>query len=570
MKQKPQRILEAGHPWRSERPAFPRRMRRHSVLCLLALLLAAPWLPAAAQAQAARTASAQGPAKARPAKEPADVKKFRERVEKELAEPRAVKGHWGILVVDAATGATLYERNADQYFTPASNTKLFTTALAMAKLGGAYQFRTTVETTGRMDAQGRLSGNLVLVGRGDPNLSPRKLPYDKSTEADGAPDKILAALADQVAALVRQVDGDVVADDSFFPYQRYPSGWAIDDMLWRYGAPVSALAVNDNVITLELRAGLRVGEPAWTGVEPWAEFYEVRSTVTTGTAGSPRELRVHREPGSRVIEVTGSFPIGREPEKLNIAVEEPAEHAAALLKKLLEARGVRIYGEARALHRPLPAPGSMEAVSVPGGGVAVSGAGSETDAEVTVLAQHFSLPLIEAVTVINKISQNLHTEMLLRTVAREAVGDGSLESALRVAEEFYKYIGIAENDVRLLDGSGLSRRNLVTPRAAVTLLRWVAMQPWGEAYRRTLPVAGDDGTLEERMRNTAAAGRIRAKTGTLDNVNSLSGYAETLGGQKLVFSIYGNLHNLRGRRATSVIDAICVAMVEELGVAKKR
>jgi D-alanyl-D-alanine carboxypeptidase/D-alanyl-D-alanine-endopeptidase (penicillin-binding protein 4) len=160
--------------------------------------------------------------------------------------------------------------------------------------------------------------------------------------------------------------------------------------------------------------------------------------------------------------------------------------------------------------------------------------------------------------------------MLLRTVARETTGDGSLDSALKLADEFYQYIGIAENDVRLLDGSGLSRRNLVTPRAAVTLLRWVAMQPWGEAYRLTLPISGDDGTLEDRMKNTAAAGRIRAKTGTLDNVNSLSGYAETLHGQKLVFSIYGNLHNLRGRRATSVADAICVAMVEELGAKKKK
>lgn len=553
----------------ANRGKLERPHARGALWLVVLALLAGPWLPVTAQSPAAAP-PAQGQAqKKKPGKEPADVKKFRERVEKELAEPRAAKGHWGILVVDAETGATIYERNADQYFTPASNTKLFTTALAMAKLGGAYQFRTTVETTGRMDAQGRLSGNLVLVGRGDPNLSPRKLPYDKSTEADGAPDKILASLADQVAAIVRQVDGDVVADDSFFPYQRYPSGWAIDDMLWRYGAPVSALAVNDNVITLELRAGLRVGEPAWTGAEPWAEFYEVRNTVITASAGSPRELRVHREPGSRVIEISGSFPIGREPEKLNIAVEEPAEHAAALLKKLLEARGVRIYGEARALHRPLPAPGSMEAVSVPGGGVAAAPA-TEPAADVTVLAQHFSLPLIEAVTVINKISQNLHTEMLLRTVAREATGDGSLESALRVADEFFKYVGVADNDVRLFDGSGLSRRNLVTPRAAVTLLRWVAMQPWGEAYRLTLPVAGDDGTLEERMRNTSAAGRIRAKTGTLDNVNSLSGYAETLHGQKLVFSIYGNLHNLRGRRATSVVDALCVAMVEELGAKKKK
>jgi D-alanyl-D-alanine carboxypeptidase/D-alanyl-D-alanine-endopeptidase (penicillin-binding protein 4) len=554
--------------WLSRDRGVGRRASRRSALWLLALLLAGPCLPTGAPPLAAPPAP-QSQKRAKPPKERADIKKFRERVEKELAEPRAAKGHWGILVVDAETGETVYKHNADHYFTPASNTKLFTTALAMVKLGPAYQFRTTVETAGKMDAEGRLAGNVVLVGRGDPNLSPRKLPYDKDTETDGAPEKVLAALADQVAAIVKQIDGDVVADDSYFPYDRYPSGWAIDDMLWRYGAPVSALAVNDNVITVELRAGLRVGEPAWTGVEPWAEFYDIRSTVTTGPAGTARELRVQREPGSRVIEISGSFPIGREPEKLNIAVEEPAEHAAALLKKLLEARGVRIYGQARAQHRPLPMPGAAEAVSVPGGGVSAAPA-AEPSADVTVLAQHFSLPLIDAVTLINKISQNLHTEMLLRTVAREITGDGSLDSALKLADEFYQYIGIAENDVRLLDGSGLSRRNLVTPRAAVTLLRWVAMQPWGEAYRLTLPIAGDDGTLEDRMKNTAAAGRIRAKTGTLDNVNSLSGYAETVHGQKLVFSIYGNLHNLRGRRATNIADAICVAMVEELGAKKKR
>jgi len=513
----------------------------------------------------------------KPAKERADVKKFRARVEEALADPRTAKGHWGLLVLDAETGDTVFERGADQYFMPASNTKLYTTALALAKLGPAYQYRTTIETTGKLDSAGRLAGNVVLVARGDPNLSARKLPYDKTTETDGPGEKILAEMADQVAAFgVKLIDGDVVVDDTFFPYERYPSGWAIDDMLWRYGAPVSALAINDNVITVELRAGLRVGDPAWVGVEPWAEFYEIRGTVVTGAAGSRRELRAHREPGSRVIELNGTLPIGQAPEKLNFAVEEPAEHAAALLKKLLEARGVRVYGNARALHRSLPAPGTaVEIAGVPGGGVTASLPATPAEQGTvepgpTVLAQHFSLPLIDSITLINKVSQNLHTEMLLRTVARETAGDASLEAALKMAEEFHTYIGIAENDVRLLDGSGLSRRNLVTPRATATLLRWAAMQPWADAFRASLPVAGDDGTLEERMKGSPAAGRVRAKTGTLDNVNSLSGYAETLHGQKLIFAFYGNLHNLRGRRGTSVIDAICIAMVEELGTAKEK
>jgi len=543
----------------------PRSAKRAAIALALAVFSAAGTPALLAQ---------QKPEK--PAKERADVKKFRGRVEEALADPRTAKGHWGLLVLDAETGNTVFEHGADQYFMPASNTKLYTTALALAKLGPAYQYRTTIETTGKLDAAGRLAGDVVLIARGDPNLSARKLPYDKTTESDGPGEKILAELADQVAAFgVKLIDGDVVVDDTFFPYERYPSGWAIDDMLWRYGAPVSALAINDNVITLELRAGLRVGDPAWIGVEPWAEFYEIRGTVTTGAAGSSRELRAHREPGSRVIELNGTLPIGQAPEKLNFAVEEPAEHAAALLKKLLEARGVRVYGNARAQHRSLPMPGTaVEVAGVPGGGVAAQAPASAEQGTVepgpTVLAQHFSLPLADSITLINKVSQNLHTEMLLRTVARETAGDASLEAALKLAEEFHTYIGIAENDVRLHDGSGLSRRNLVTPRATATLLRWAAMQPWADAFRASLPVAGDDGTLEDRMKGSPAARRVRAKTGTLDNVNSLAGYAETLHGQKLIFAFYGNLHNLRGRRGTSVIDAICIAMVEELGPAKEK
>jgi D-alanyl-D-alanine carboxypeptidase/D-alanyl-D-alanine-endopeptidase (penicillin-binding protein 4) len=188
----------------------------------------------------------------------------------------------------------------------------------------------------------------------------------------------------------------------------------------------------------------------------------------------------------------------------------------------------------------------------------------------TVLYEHIALPLVEAVRVVNKISQNLHAELLLRTVAKEKTGEGSTEAGLRYALEFYKSIGIAEADVALFDGSGLSRRNLVTPRAVLQLLAWVAQQPWGEVYLSTLPVAGKDGTLAERLKGTPAAGRIRAKTGTLANTNALAGFATSVAGHRVVFAIFGNTHNLRGRDATSIVDAICLAMVEEIGVPPPR
>jgi len=472
-----------------------------------------------------------------------DVAKFAARIEAALAEAGPDKGHWGVLVVDAASGETLYTRNAERYYAPASTTKLFTTALALATLGPGYRFRTTVETRGTLDSSGHLRGDLILVGRGDPNLSNRKFPFVKEVERDGAPEKVLAELADAVFARgVHQIEGDIVADDSYFAYERFPSGWTIDDAVWSYGAAVSALAVNDNTITLELRTGDREGGAATYSVEPWADYYKIENDVITGPVGSERKLKVTHEPGSRVFVISGTLPLKSAPHRLTFAVEEPAEHAAYLFKRLLEARGIRVYGEPRARHTP-----------------------DATAAPPAVLAEHLSVPLAGAIRPVNKMSLNVHAELLLRTAAREQAGLTNYEDALKFAQDFFKSAGIAEGDVLLSDGSGLSRRDLVTPQAMVALLRYAVQQPWYELFRSTLPVAGEDGTLAERMKDTSAAGRIQAKTGSLDHAVGLGGYATTVRGARLVFSIIGNNYNLNGRGAASVVDKICVAMVEELG-----
>jgi D-alanyl-D-alanine carboxypeptidase/D-alanyl-D-alanine-endopeptidase (penicillin-binding protein 4) len=192
------------------------------------------------------------------------------------------------------------------------------------------------------------------------------------------------------------------------------------------------------------------------------------------------------------------------------------------------------------------------------------------DGSATVLAEHVSLPLAEDVRLVNKISQNLHAELLLRAVAKSRGGEGTAAEGLRAVQELLKTIGIEEGEVALRDGSGLSRMNLITPRATVKLLQFAAAQPWAAQFADSLPVAGLDGTLDTRLKNTPAAGRIRAKTGTLGNVNSLSGFATTLHGTELVFSLFGNAHNLRGRDATGILDSIVVAMVEELGAPAKK
>jgi serine-type D-Ala-D-Ala carboxypeptidase/endopeptidase (penicillin-binding protein 4) len=478
----------------------------------------------------------------------ADVERFRQRAEAALSAAGPDKGEWGLLVTDATTGEVLYSRNAAAYFMPASNAKLFTTALALATLGPDYRVRTAVSSSGTIDTNGVLIGDVVLTGRGDANLSNRKFPYDKKEEREGPPEKVFAGFADAIVARgVKEVTGDVIADDSMFQHEKFPSGWLADDILWSYGAAVSAIAVNDNTFTLEVRPASNEGEPARYEAGLAADFYSVDNSIRTGARGSEEKLAVARDPGSRLIHLSGTMPLGAQTRRLTIAIEEPAEYAASLLARLLEARGVKIDGNARARHAGALPP--------------------DAPAPQTVLAEHTSVPLSDEVRLTNKNSENLHAELLLLLAAHEKAGSNNYEDALKFASDFFKAAGIADGDVVLSDGSGLSRKDLVTPRSVVQLLRYAAAQPWGELYRSSLPVAGEDGTLSDRMKNTAAAARVFAKTGTIGHGNTLSGYATTVHGERLLFSILGNNNNLHAQDANKFIDAICVAMVEELGPA---
>ncbi|MGH9678695.1 MAG: D-alanyl-D-alanine carboxypeptidase/D-alanyl-D-alanine endopeptidase [Candidatus Acidiferrales bacterium] len=480
-----------------------------------------------------------------------DVARFRARVEGALSATGPDKGYWGILVTDAGTGKVLFERNADAYFTPASNAKLFTTALALSALGPGFRVNTKVAATGEVDAKGVLHGDVELVGAGDANLSNRVFPFEKKEERDGPPEVALAKFADRVAAHgITEITGDVVVDDSLFAPERFPSGWSIDDMQWSYGAAVSAIAVNDNSFKIELWPGARDGDPVRTEAGFAADFYTIENSVLTTAAGIEERLAVTRDPGSRLIRIGGMMPVGGRPRVLTLAIEQPAEYAAALFEHLLLLKGVKTDGSARSRHAGDPP---------------LAGSSGST-----VLAERDSPSLADDVRLTNKSSENLHAELMLLLAAHEEMGATSYEDALKFAAAFYQSAGIAPGDVSLSDGSGLSRKDLVTPRAIVGILRYAAAQPWAEIYRASLPVAGEDGTLADRMKNSPAAGRVFAKTGTLGNTNAISGYAETLSGEHLIFSILGNNVTLHAQEANKVLDAIVEAMVEELGARKRK
>jgi D-alanyl-D-alanine carboxypeptidase/D-alanyl-D-alanine-endopeptidase (penicillin-binding protein 4) len=524
---------------------------------LLALKLAAGGWSASAQETPAETGSL---ATAR-----SDAARFRARAEATLAMAGADKGTWGVLVTDADTGEVLYALNPERYFQPASNAKLFTTAMALATLGPEFRIRTRILTNGKLRA-GRLEGDLVLEGLGDANLSNRVFPPTtafsgtpptaatpaaREKERDGPPEKALAELADQVVAHgVKEVAGDVIVDDSYLDRGRFPSGWTLDDTVWAYGAAISAIAVNDNALRLDVRPGKTAGAPLELSISPLPSIYQVRSTaVTTAQPLEEPQLKLSREPESRMFVLSGSLPLGAAPRLLQVAVQEPAESAALMLLGLLQMRGVRVIGHARARHFGDPQP------STPPGQKAQT------------LAERSSLPLFEDVWITNKMSLNLHAELMLRIAAREKTGAAGMDDALKFAGQFREKIGIAKEEVGLTDGSGLSRNDLVTPQAMVRLLAWAARQDWSSRFRSSLPVAGEDGTLENRMRNTAAAGRVQAKTGLTDHVEGLSGYATTVRGEHLIFSMFGNNNGIAGRDGGAVLDSICVAMVEELGPA---
>jgi D-alanyl-D-alanine carboxypeptidase/D-alanyl-D-alanine-endopeptidase (penicillin-binding protein 4) len=489
-----------------------------------------------------------------------DVARFRARVDAALAEAHAERAFWGILVADRDTGETLYALNADHFFAPASNAKVFATALALATLGRDYQFRTTLESQGALASDGRLAGDLILVGRGDPDLSNRKFPYAGRVEREGPTEKVLAEMADAaVAKGLREVDGDIVADDSYFPYDPYPAEWNAGDLFFEFGAPVSAIAFNDNTVSIEVRPGARVGDPATVTTEPSAALDTFGHEIATVEPDESPNFAVVRQPGQKFLLLRGTIALDHAPIKLDFAMTEPSETAARTLKQLLEARGVRVTGGAGVRHSPPPQNAASGEPIVP------DPLPPPPDSNALVLAEHLSPPLLESIRATNKASNNLHAELLLRAVGREKLGIGSTAAGLKVEEGFRRTAGIPDGDVVLSDGSGLARNDLVTPRAMVILLRYAANQPWGQDFLSTLPVAGMDGTLEDRMKNTAASGLIQAKTGTIEHDRSLSGYATTLRGEHLEFAIFCNNDPQRGPGSAATIDAIATAMVETLG-----
>jgi serine-type D-Ala-D-Ala carboxypeptidase/endopeptidase (penicillin-binding protein 4) len=510
-----------------------------------------------------------------------------------LADPAVARAHWGVDVV-GLDGTPIYALNEGQYFQPASNAKLFTTAAAMALLGGDATFVTRVFASGTI-ANGRLNGDLVLVGGGDANLSGRELPYVEPTlkakQAPGAPPpkpdplRYLEAMADQVAATgLKVVTGDVVGDDTLFPWEPYPEDWSIDDTVWGYGAPVSALTINDNQLKVTVTPGSASGMAASVMVDPAVPGYYLvdASGLATGAAKSGSHVQIERALGSTVLRVYGSIGVDAQPDEEEVAIQDPAEYAAMALKEILEARGIAVRGAARAKHRlPVIARGFLDQSNEPlrflemRSEQARSCLGPETfgcdglpQTAPELMAIHRSSPLSQDAVITNKVSQNLHAELLLRQLGQvlgedgteHGIDNGTAAQGARVVRQFLVNAGVDKDDFVFFDGSGLSGHDLVTPRATVKLLRFAVAQQWFADWKKSLPVGGVDGSLQERFAKAPLAGHVFAKTGTLGEARALSGYLECASGRTVIFSIMVGNHAPRDHADRDAMDRIVAAI----------
>jgi len=453
---------------------------------------------------------------------------------------------WGIRIVDLATGKTLYELNPDHFFVPASNTKLLSTGLALTRLGPDFTFQTRVLSAGPPDDQGRLRGNLRLVGGGDPNLSGRAVPY-RMGAATGNPLAAIEDLAGQLVAHgVKRIEGDVIGDDTWYVWEPYAVGWAIDDPQSDDGPPVSALTLNDNTVALTVRPGAAAGDPAALSLKPPVEFYRIENRVRTVPAGGERRIQFNRIPGSLDAQLWGAIPLLHRGQEMLLGIEDPALFAAQALRKALTERGVAVTGSAVAQH------------SFPDEFADLTVAPAAPTAPVqpeTELARRVSAPLLEDLRIIAKESQNLHAELALRAVARARRNVGSFEAGQEELKTFLTEIGVEPGSYNILDGSGLTRLNLVTPAAVVKLLRYMYDSPMRDAWIWLLPVGGQDGSLSSRF--VEHPGRVHAKTGSLSHVSALSGYVQRANGRWVAFSILVNNFNGHTSEVHAVMDRIC-------------
>lgn len=471
---------------------------RRTVPILASLLLATPFAHAQTAASAPEIAPVAKETRALPGNVAAAL----------ATAPAGTR--FGLLVVDEA-GKVVAALDPDKRFIPASNTKLFTTAAAFALLPEARIDKGVAGAGVALVASGVKAPDAVVIGFGDAYLS----------AAPDCVDNCLTTLADVIAARTRVVH-DVVGDATYFPDQRWSPGMSWNNIGTDDGTAIAALSLADNALELEVT-------PATEGVPPRLSapgYFTLTNRAGTNLSGETTVM-LEQPVNRRALVLHGQIPAGAKPARFAIGIDDPAEWTAWNLAEMLKARGVKVTGKVVSRYRAMtPADAQRQT------GVAAF-------APPPLLARLTPPALLDEIGKINKDSSNVHAELLMRRIGRQH-GGGSLADGIGELTDLMVSAGVPRAGFDFSDGSGMSTYNRVSPAAAVALLRWAQTQPWGAQFKASLPIGGTDGTLRRRFARTPLAGRIMAKTGTLNATNALSGYMQGASGKPLIFSIFAN------------------------------
>lgn len=466
---------------------------------------------------------------------PATVEELRRRIDEVINQPRYSGAMWGVKIVSQDTGATWYSANPNKLFSPASNSKLYTMALALDRLGADYRIKTSIYAASRPDEAGVIKGDVVIFGRGDPTISAE---YHGSIS--NALEPFVNAL---VGAGVKRIEGDLIGDDSFFRGAHFGSGWDWGDLENDYAAEISALTLNSNVVHLVIKPGETVGADAGVSIIPETDYITVSGHVKTVAKGKTRNIDMNHPMVQNLVHVSGEIAIGEGADIEDVTVHEPAGLFASVLKSQLVSRGIAVTGKATSA-------GWMERQTKP-----------FNTAEWVELGAVESQPFRKIIASVQKPSQNLYTDMMLEhvgSISETSAGQTSERRGIAELNKFLVKAGIKRDETIFDEGSGLSRENLTTPNATVTLLGYMSHRPDFAVYYDALPIAGVDGTLRNRFKGTPVAGNLHAKTGTLHWANSLSGYMTNAAGEHLVISMMLNRYQNpdSGRSKTRDMDTI--------------
>ena len=492
-----------------------------------------------------------------PAPAPRTLPELRAKISEVLAKPELSSAMVGVKVVSLDNGRVLFEENASKLLRPASNMKLYTVAAALDRLSPDYRFSTSVYAPSRPNSAGLIRGDLTIFGRGDPSIAARF--------NNGDYFKAIDDLATRIAAAgVKRVEGDIIGDESYFVGPKYGAGWNWEDLTWYYGAEITPLTVNDNALDLFIKPGPAVGQPAVITTGPPDPLLTINNKVTTSAKGLRREISIHRGLGENSITITGTIPLEDRGYTGGIGISHPGLLFVYLLRTSLAQKGVVITGRSRTISEP------SQPVLTTSNAVATSVVTPFRDEIATLQSPPFSV--IAAQTL--KPSQNLYTELILRTLGKVApppatttsnLGQTSEELGLEAVKTFLRTVGIQPDALNLDDGSGLSRNDMITAEASVQLLTFMSKHRYASVFRDALPIGGVDGTLRNRFKGTPAENNVRAKTGSLSSAASLGGYVTTAAGEKLAFSIMVNNYPRDVEPRSLCIDPIAILLASYAG-----